>query len=179
MSRRADAQRNYELLLAAAKSIFDEHGAGAPLDDVARRAGVGNATLYRHFPTRRELIVAVYADEVTELCATGEKLLAEVDPAAALFAWLRAFIAHVGTKGELAVAIHDDERRSALFERWHESMRATTAALLTRARRAGAVPTGLTPTDLLALARGISIAAADSHQVDRMLRLLRDGITQK
>src|SRR5437899_6575849 len=78
--RRADARRNYELLLAAAKEVFDEQGVDAPLDDVARRAGVGNATMYRHFPTRRELIIAVYVDEVTALCAQGEALLTEGSP---------------------------------------------------------------------------------------------------
>src|SRR5689334_22040791 len=73
--RRTDAARNAGLLLAAAKELFDERGPDVPLDDVARRAGVGNATLYRHFPTRRDLIVAVYADEVTALCEQGAALL--------------------------------------------------------------------------------------------------------
>src|SRR5262245_59292327 len=65
--RRADAQRNHDLLLAAAREIFSERGADAPLNEVARRAGIGNATMYRHFPDRRELIIAVYADEVAAL----------------------------------------------------------------------------------------------------------------
>jgi AcrR family transcriptional regulator len=103
----------------ALADVFSDHGADAPLDDIARRAGIGNATMYRHFPTRRELIVAVYADEVAALCAQGEAMLAEESPGDALFGWLRAFIAHVAARRELALAIPDDEggQRSALFDR--------------------------------------------------------------
>ena len=72
--RRADARRNYERVLAAAKEVFGELGVTAPLDEIARRAGVGNATMYRHFPTRRELVIAVYADEVSTLCELGQSL---------------------------------------------------------------------------------------------------------
>jgi hypothetical protein len=90
--RRADARRNYDLLLDAAKRVFDERGLDAPLDDIARLAGVGNATMYRHFPTRRELITAVYADEVTDLCAHGEALLGEEAPGDGLFeSWTTSF----------------------------------------------------------------------------------------
>src|SRR4029450_3200501 len=107
--RRADARRNTELLLAAAKEVFDEHGVDAPLDDIARRAGVGNATMYRHFPTRRELIVAVYAEEVPQLCDRGEALLHDPAPGQALFGWLQAFIAHVASKRAPALAIPNDQ----------------------------------------------------------------------
>src|SRR6185312_14329068 len=72
---RADARRNRELLIAAARALFNEQGTEAPLDEVARRAGIGNATMYRHFPDRRELLIAVYADEVEALCAEGANLL--------------------------------------------------------------------------------------------------------
>lgn len=115
---RADARRNRELLVAAAREVFDAQGADASLDEIARRAGTGNATLYRHFPTRRELIVAVYASEVADLCApadTGE------EPGEALFSWLRAFIAHVATKRDLALAISGD--KETLYDEWHQAMR--------------------------------------------------------
>ncbi|MCW2919840.1 MAG: regulatory protein TetR [Actinomycetia bacterium] len=175
--RRADARRNYELLLAAAKEIFDEHGVDAPLDDIARRAGVGNATMYRHFPTRRELIIAVYADEVTALCAQGEALLEEGSPGDALFGWLRAFIAHVATKRELALAVTNDRggQRSALFGRWHEAMHSTASALLTRAQRSTTVRADLEVSDLLALANGIALTGADADQTERLLLLIRSG----
>lgn len=176
--RRADAQRNYERLLATAREVFSERGVDAPLDDIARRAGIGNATLYRHFSTRRELIIAVYADEVAALCAQGEALLEDESPGDALFGWLRAFIAHVAAKRELALAIPNDQsgQRSALFDRWHKAMHTTASTLLTRAQSRGAVDADLDVSDLLTLANGIAVASGDSDQVERCLGLLRRGI---
>lgn len=171
---RADARRNRELLLAAAKEVFAERGADAPLDDVARRARVGNATMYRHFPTRQDLLVAVYSEEVTELCARGEALLGEDPPGDALFAWLRAFVAHVATKRELALALTGPPR-SELFERWHEAMRATASALVLRAQQAGEARPEVAAADLLALANGIALAGEEN--ADRLLDLLRNGTT--
>ena len=175
--RRADARRNYALLLAAAREVFSERGAGAPLDEVARRAGIGNATMYRHFPDRRELIIAVYADEVAALCARGEALLQDQPPDDALFAWLRAFIAHVAAKRELALAIPDDQggQRSALFNRWHNEMHSTASQLLGRAQSSGTVSAALDASDLLTLASGIAVASADTAQAERCLDLLRHG----
>jgi AcrR family transcriptional regulator len=175
--RRADARRNAELLLTAAKDVFDEHGVDAPLDDIARRAGVGNATMYRHFPTRRELIVAVYAEEVTALCDRGQALLHDRAPGEALFGWLRAFIAHVAGKRALALAIPNDPggQRSALFDRWHSAMLATASALLTRAQRAGAIRADLDTADLLALANAIALTGADPGRTERLLDLVRRG----
>ncbi|MFI0354876.1 TetR/AcrR family transcriptional regulator [Actinomadura sp. 9N407] len=176
--RRADAQRNYERLLAAAREVFGERGVDAPLDDIARRAGIGNATMYRHFPTRRELIIAVYADEVGTLCAQGEALLRDESSGEALFSWLRAFIAHVAAKRELVLAIPGDQdaHRSALFDEWHAAMRTTASALLARAQGSGAVDTELDVTDLLVLANGIAVASVDTEQAERCLGLLRRGI---
>jgi AcrR family transcriptional regulator len=175
--QRADARRNAELLLAAAKDIFDEHGVDVPLDNVARRAGVGNATMYRHFPTRRELIVAVYADEVAQLCDRGAALLHDRAPDRALFDWLRAFIAHVASKRALALAIPNDQagQRSALFDRWHTAMHGIAAALLGRAQQAGAVRADLDAADLLALANAIALTGADPAQAERLLDLARRG----
>jgi AcrR family transcriptional regulator len=144
--RRADAQRSYDLLVSAARHVFHDHGVDAPLDDIARRADVGNATMYRHFPTRRELIIAVYSEEVAALCARSQALLAADLPSDALFGWLQDFIAHVAAKRELALSITDDRtgQRSALFDRWHHSMHTAASALLTRAQSAGAVrPTSM------------------------------------
>ncbi|HEX3790603.1 MAG TPA: helix-turn-helix domain-containing protein [Pseudonocardiaceae bacterium] len=175
--RRADAQRNYDLLVAAAREIFHDHGVDAPLDDIARRAGVGNATMYRHFPTRRELIIAVYAEEVAELCARSESLLAEDPPGEALFGWLQDFIAHVATKRELALSITDDHpgQRSVLFDGWHHSMHAAASALLTRAQTAGAVRPDLTTAELLALANGIALTTTDATRAARLVLLIRQG----
>ncbi|GAA4628364.1 TetR/AcrR family transcriptional regulator [Actinoallomurus vinaceus] len=176
--RRADAQRNYERLLATAREIFSERGVDVPLDDIARRAGIGNATMYRHFPTRRELIIAVYANEVTALCTQGEALLKDESPADALFDWLQAFIAHVAAKRELALAIPNDQggQRSALFDRWHKAMHTTASTLLTHAQSRGAVDADLNVSDLLTLANGIAVASSGSDQAERCLELLRRGI---
>ncbi|MCX4098877.1 TetR/AcrR family transcriptional regulator [Nocardia sp. alder85J] len=177
--RRADARRNYDLVLAAAKEVFAELGVTAPLDEIARRAGVGNATMYRHFPTRRELVIAVYADEVTALAELGETLLhSDTPPADALFRWLRAFVTHVATKRELPLAIPDDTggERNALYHRWHDTMRTTATTLLTRTRQAGAVRPEIDIADVIAAASGIGHAAADADQIDRLLGILRIGI---
>ncbi|MFJ2832725.1 TetR/AcrR family transcriptional regulator [Streptomyces sp. NPDC087263] len=175
--RRADAQRNYDLLVAAARDVFHDHGVDAPLDDIARRAGVGNATMYRHFPTRRELIIAVYSEEVAELCARSQSLLAEDPPGDALFDWLQDFIAHVAAKRELALSITDDRtgQRSALFDRWHHSMHTAASALLTRAQSVGAVRADLNASELLALANGIALTTTDATQAERLVLLVRQG----
>ncbi|HEX4221665.1 MAG TPA: TetR family transcriptional regulator [Pseudonocardiaceae bacterium] len=176
--RRADAQRNRDLLLAAAKDVFTERGVDAPLDDIARRAGVGNATMYRHFPTRSDLIVAVYADEVAALCARGERLTATHGPREALFSWLAEFIAHVAGKKELALAIADDRAgtRSTLFGEWHAAMHATATTLLTRAQQAAAVRADLDVADLLSLANGVALSGASPNRLDRLLMLVREGV---
>ncbi|HVQ95561.1 MAG TPA: helix-turn-helix domain-containing protein [Mycobacteriales bacterium] len=175
--RRADAQRNRQRLLVAARAVFDEQGIDAPLDDIARRAGVGNATMYRHFGNRRELALAVYADEVTTLCDRGSALLAAPSPGDALFDWLLSFVEHVATKGDLAVVDADEPpgTGSELFAHWHDVMHRTAAALLERARHAGAVRADIDPTDLLLLASGIARTGADPHRVRRLLDLVRRG----
>ncbi|MET7773989.1 helix-turn-helix domain-containing protein [Nocardia sp. NPDC005366] len=178
--RRADGRRNYELVLSAAREVFDELGVTAPLDEIARRAGVGNATMYRHFPTRRDMVIAVYAEEVTALGELGRSLLDDPSPADALFTWLRAFIAHISTKTQLPLSIPDDEagQRSALYREWHDTMHTAAADLLRRAQEAGAIKADLDVADLLAAANGIGHAASDAPQIDRLLAIVRDGLAR-
>ncbi len=95
---RADAQRNRERILEVAKDVFTRDGAAASLDDIARRSGVGNATLYRHFPTRDALIEAVYRSEVEKLAAAEQRFAATMPPLEALRAWMLLFIDHVDSK---------------------------------------------------------------------------------
>ncbi|MEU7004238.1 helix-turn-helix domain-containing protein [Nonomuraea sp. NPDC046570] len=175
MARRADAARNAESLISAARELFDERGTDVPLDDVARRAGVGNATLYRNFPTRGDLLVAVYAEEVAELCERGQALLHEPSAADALFDWLDSFVVHVATKRALAMAATEGGRAD-LFGRWHASMNAAASGLLLRARQEGAVRADLDAADLLALAGAAAMAAADPGHAQRLLRVLRHGL---
>ncbi|HEX5400707.1 MAG TPA: helix-turn-helix domain-containing protein [Pseudonocardiaceae bacterium] len=176
-TRRADARRNYELLLLAAREVFAEQGSGAPLEVVARRAGVGNATMYRHFAARHELVIAVYADEVAALCARAGALATELPPEDALFGWLRGVIDHLATKRDVAIVLTDERHgpRSPLFDRWYHAMLGTTSALLARA--AQAVQPGLRAEDLLLLAAGIALTGTDSARHDRLLAAMRHGIT--
>ncbi|MGW6512772.1 TetR/AcrR family transcriptional regulator, partial [Streptomyces niveus] len=99
---RADAQRNYDRLLAVAQEAFREQGADVPLDDIAKRAGVGPGTLYRHFPHRDALLAAVIRDSIDSLHARAEELLVAAHPDAALLDWLRAAVAHAGAYSGLA-----------------------------------------------------------------------------
>jgi AcrR family transcriptional regulator len=178
-ARRADAERNAQLLLAAARALFDERGPNVALDEVARRAGVGNATLYRHYPTRGDLLVAVYADEVAALCDQGAALLQEPAPGEAFFVWLEALVVHVATRRTLAFASTDSggERRTALFERWHVSMTSTAEKLLSRAQEAGAVRTDLTVAEVLTLVNAVALSGADANRVRRLLTILRHGLS--
>lgn len=173
-ARRADARRNYELLVLAAREVFAEQGAGAPLEEVARRAGVGNATMYRHFAARHELIIAVYADEVTALCARAATLTGEVAPEDALFRWLHGFVDHVATKRDLALVLTSGQG-GALFDRWHQAMLGTTSVLLARAQRAGTIRTDIDAADVLLLACGIALTGSDAKRHNRLLDVLRNG----
>jgi AcrR family transcriptional regulator len=95
---RADAKRNRERILEVAKGVFTRDGAAASLDEIARRSGIGNATLYRHFPTRDALIEAVYRSEVEKLAAAEQRFAATMPPLEALRAWMLLFIDHVAAK---------------------------------------------------------------------------------
>ena len=177
-TRRADAVRNARAVLDAAGELFAERGPDVALDEIARRAGVGNATLYRHFPTREDLLAAVYADELTALCEHGAALPDAPDAGGALLDWLARFVEHVTTKRALAHAgtAGSADRRSELFAHWHDSMRSTAAALLTRAVDAGAVRPGTTADDVLTLANATAMAATDAPQAKRLLRLAWHGV---
>ncbi|TDB90770.1 TetR/AcrR family transcriptional regulator [Actinomadura sp. KC216] len=176
-ARRADAERNALLLKAAARALFDERGPDVALDEVARRAGVGNATLYRHYPTRGDLLTAVYADEIAALCERGAALLREPDPGEAFFTWLEAFAVHVATRRTLAFAGSGGERRTALFERWHAALTASAETLLSKAQRAGAFRADLAVGEVLELASAVAVAESDVDRVRRFLAILRHGLS--
>jgi AcrR family transcriptional regulator len=176
-TRRVDAERNRGALLAAAKRLFEARGPDVTLDEIARTAMVANATLYRHFPTRAELIVAVYAEEVAELSKLSDRLSDSHDPARALTDWLRAFLQHVATKRELALALPDepDSERSELFAGWHATMHHAASRLLTHAQDAHAVRAELDAIDLLALTTGIALTGLPPARLEMLLDLARDG----
>src|SRR5580698_5931289 len=103
---RADAQRNRERILEAAKEAFSRHGANASLDEIAKRVGVGPGTLYRHFPTREELLLEVYRAELEKLAAAEQKLSQTMAPTEALRAWLMLFVDAIAAKQLIAPALN-------------------------------------------------------------------------
>lgn len=147
---RADALRNRERLLEAATAVFSAGGPDASLEAVARRAGVGIGTLYRHFPTREALFEAVYRREVEQLAELAERLKAEPSPVEALRRWLHSIVAFVATKkgmsAALAVAAHGS---SELFTCSTERLTRAVGGLLDRAVAAGEVRADIGPDDVL------------------------------
>ncbi|WP_371662241.1 TetR/AcrR family transcriptional regulator [Streptomyces sp. NBC_00280] len=178
---RADARRNYERLLAEARTAFAAHGTDASLEDVARRAGLGIGTLYRHFPNRHALLSAVFEDAVSDLLARSRELLTDPEPCTALVTWLREIVTHAGEYRGLARALmsvsHDAD--SALA-RCSNPMREAGAALLARAQQAGALRTDVSIGDLLQLTNAIALAAEetpdDPDLADRLLTLTLRGL---
>jgi AcrR family transcriptional regulator len=177
---RADARRNIERLIATAREAFAAEGADAPLDDIARAAGVGSGTLYRHFPTRLALLEAVYRDSVARLCVEGDRLAATEPPAAALVDWLRGFVTVVSEKRGLAAALSDEGRAQPLFGECHAMINAAGAALLDRAKDAGAIRQEVPLADLLRMAKAFALAAETSPEgsalAERLLALSMDGL---
>ena len=178
---RADAQRNYARLLDAAMAAFVEHGADdVSLEEIARRAGVGIGTLYRHFPTRQALLEAVYRDQVESLSSRAEELLHAGSPGDALAEWVRALMRFSSTKRSMTSALlaalgTDSELLSACAT----VIRGSAQALLTRAQQAGVVRPDADAGDLMRLVHAVNIAtekAADPGQADRMLALILDGL---
>lgn len=176
-ARRADAERNRSALITAAGELFDEKGPDVPLDEIARHAGVANATLYRHFATRAELIITVYAGEVAELDGLAQQLQDSRDPDEALAQWLEAFVRHVRDKRSLALALPDGptDERAALFTDWHDTMTAAAERLLARAQAHGAARPDITVNDLLTLAAGIALTGLTEDRIPFLLNLVRHG----
>jgi AcrR family transcriptional regulator len=178
--RRADAQRNVERLIATAREAFDAHGPGASLDDIARAAGVGAGTLYRHFPSRLALLEAVYRDSVERLCADGERLAETEPPARALLDWLVGFVSIVSQKRGLATALTEEGRTSEVFAQCHVMIRATGGKLLDRAKAAGAIRDDVDLGDILKMASAFAHAGETSPEgpalAERLLVLAVDGL---
>ncbi|MET8454562.1 helix-turn-helix domain-containing protein [Streptomyces sp. NPDC005209] len=170
---RKDAARNYDALLAAAREAFAEHGAEASLEDIARRAGVGIGTLYRNFPTRRDLFESVYADDVNALCRAAVEA-AELPPWQALTTWLDRFSGYMVTKRAVREALNDE---SEIFQACRVSMYAAGGPLLERAQRAGEARADMDFGDLLRMVAGITATSFENdEQRDRVLAIALDGV---
>ncbi len=164
-AKRADAVRNVALLVAAARAAFAAKGPNASLDEIARTAGVGPGTLYRHFPTRHALLEAVYREVVDELCAEGERLLVTLPPDEAFAAWLRRFVSYIGEKKGLAGALSSEAPEERMvFAQCRADIFATGGRLLDAAKAAGAVDPSLELDDVLKLATAIARSGEDSPE---------------
>jgi AcrR family transcriptional regulator len=179
---RADARRNYERLLKAAAEAFAEHGEGASLDDIARRAGVGSGTLYRHFPTRRALLEAAYVDRIDALAARAGELADELAPGEALVAWLNELCVGTlqvrGMKALLGSAVTDGS--IAAVTACGTQVRHAATRLVRAAQREGTLRADVEPVDVLRLAHGVATAAelanGDGDSVRRYVSLLTEGL---
>jgi AcrR family transcriptional regulator len=179
---RRDARRNHDHLLTAARATFTEQGTDASLREVARRAGVGIGTLYRHFPTREALLEALLGHGFDTLRAEAAHLLAAADPRDALVTWLRQLAIgstrYDGLPASVMSALHDPDSR---LHASCEGLRAAAAALLERAQRSGQIRADLDTGELLATVSAMAWAAKQAprpaDRTERYLRLLLEGMT--
>jgi AcrR family transcriptional regulator len=176
---RADAVRNRARIVETASAVFAVRGSDASLEEIARGAGVGIGTLYRHFPTREDLVEAVFHDRLDELQQLAEELLGSDQPWEALTTWLHeqlqqaAACRGLAAEAMLSMLADDDEPRAC------ESMRQAGAALLARAQAAGEVRGEVDIDDLVRMVQAVSLAAEESDDpasAERMFRFVIDGI---
>jgi AcrR family transcriptional regulator len=177
---RADAQRNRIRLLETAKAAFAEKGPGASLDEIARTAGVGAGTLYRHFPTRDALIEAVYRNETEQLVAAATRLAETHSPTGALREWLLLFVDYMATKHGMHEALNSIAGgTSELYSASTEQMKRAIAELIDRAVASGDIRLDLDPLDLLRALAGVANTSAGSdgkQAAKRMVDILIAGI---
>ncbi|KUM76462.1 TetR/AcrR family transcriptional regulator [Streptomyces griseorubiginosus] len=182
---RADARRNYERLLKVAAEAFAEHGEGASLDDIAKRAGVGSGTLYRHFPTRRALLEAAYVDRVEGLARRADELAERLPPGEALTEWLYELcVGTIQVRGlgallgsAMAVTVTDGGVTPTVCG---TQVRGAAERLVSAARESGSVRGDVEPVELLRLAYGVAGAAelggGGGASIRRYLTLLMEGL---
>jgi AcrR family transcriptional regulator len=163
---RTDAQRNRERILEVAKAAFARSGANTSLDDVARKAGVGAGTLYRHFPTRDALLEAVYHTEVAKLAAAERELSAKLPPVEALRAWMLLFVDYIAEKHIIAPALNAFAGGpSKLYDSSRAQVTGAIEALVERAIKSGDIRKDLKAFDLLRALIGVSnVASAPDWQ---------------
>uniref|UniRef100_Q01RR8 Transcriptional regulator, TetR family n=1 Tax=Solibacter usitatus (strain Ellin6076) TaxID=234267 RepID=Q01RR8_SOLUE len=170
---RSDAQRNRERILEVAREAFSRSGANASLDDIARKAGVGPGTLYRHFPTREELLVGVYHSELEKLAAAEQKFAEDLPPVEALRAWLLLFVDYIAKKQLIAPALNallGDPKK--VFESSYSRIWDAIRALVKRAAESGDIRKDLDPIDLLRAIIGVASVATSPDWQQSARRLV-------
>ncbi|MEV0290919.1 MULTISPECIES: helix-turn-helix domain-containing protein [unclassified Kribbella] len=171
--QRADARRNFDALLAAARDAFAAKGVEASLEEIARQAGVGIGTLYRNFPTRQDLLNAVYFGEIEELCIAAEEV-AGLPPWEALTTWLRRFVGYAATKRAIWESLN---RESESFKAAREAMYAAGTPLFEQAQKSGDARADVNFDDVLRMVSGLTAGSfVDEAQRDRVLAIALDGI---
>jgi AcrR family transcriptional regulator len=178
---RADAQRNRATLLECAGEAFAEHGTAASLEDVARRAGVGIGTLYRHFPTRDALVEAAYRHGVEQLCDAADRLLVEEPPDVALEKWMTDFVGYVATKRGLAstLKLAAPDTHAELFADVHDRIKSAIKSLVDAAAATGRIRSDVEGGDLIRALGGICMVSDQAgwqDQARRLVALLMDGL---
>jgi AcrR family transcriptional regulator len=174
--QRADARRNFDALLAAARDAFGENGADASLEDIARRAGVGIGTLYRNFPTRQDLFEAVYVEEIDQLRQVAERV-SSLPPWEALAAWLDRFVRYAATKRAVIEGLN---RENELFRSCRAALYAAGEPLFQRAQDAGDVRPEASFDDVLRMISGLTGGSfVDDAQRDRVLGFALAGLRLK
>ena len=176
---RADARRNYERLVAAARKVFAQQGGGASMEAIAKEAGVGVGTLYRHFPKRIDVVEAVYRDDVDELVGTATEVVADLEPWPALVAWLEAFVRYAQDQADLpqraARGLREEPAAPASASR--ERIEAAIELVLARAQEAGVVRTDVDGSDLMQLVGSMCMSATlTPDQSERLLVMIQDGL---
>ena len=181
---RADAARNRSKLLVAATRAFEQHGPEASLEDIAKSAGVGIGTLYRHFPTREALLEAVFRDRIDGLSALGDELLRAPDAFDALSSWLRAHLSNAsacqGLAGSVVIELLDVDGDEGEHEPACAQMRAIGAQLLERAQADGTARADVDAEDLVRLVNALVSATDDADErtalTERLFTLMIDGL---
>jgi AcrR family transcriptional regulator len=170
---RSDAQRNRERILEVAKGAFTRHGAEASLDDIAKQAGVGAGTLYRHFPTRDGLIEAVYRSEVEKLAGAAHEFAAKMVPIDALRAWLLLFVDYIAAKHIIAPALNSVAGGpTRLYEGSRSLVQGAIEELVKRAKKSGEVRKDVDASDLLRAVIGVSYVSAGGDWQQSARRLV-------
>jgi AcrR family transcriptional regulator len=175
---RADARRNYERLVVAAREVFAQEGGGASMEAIARRAGVGVGTLYRHFPTRIDVVEAVYRTDVDNLVHTAERVSADLEPWPAVVSFLEAFVRYAQGKRTFLNELHEafeknPDLKPAVLDRIRQAMELVVG----RAQRAGVMRTDVNGADLMQLVGPMCTNATLSEdQSRRLLNTILDGL---
>ena len=176
--QRADARRNYDRLVAAARVVFTIEGAGASMEAIAKEAGVGVGTLYRHFPKRIDIVEAVYREDVDELVNITATLLNDLEPGPALDVWLEAFVRYAMGKKRFLNELHEAfEKNPDLKVASRERIEASLNVVLTRAQAADCVRDDLNAADMMQLLGSMCMSATLTvDQSERLLAMIKDGL---